>query len=117
VLATLPGEPHGLGLQMAALVLSARGLRVLSLGTEVPIAEIASLAARAEASAVGISVSPSNARNAASGLASLRSELSKKIELIVGGAGAPGVKGTTVFGDLRGLDAWAENLRRNSSRR
>lgn len=118
VLATLPGESHGLGIQMAALVLSARGLRVLSLGTEVPIAEVAALAARTEASAVGVSVSISSSKTAPAGLASLRSELSKKIELVAGGAGAPeGIKGTTVFTDLRGLDAWGENLLRTRSRR
>ena len=41
VLATLPGETHGLGVQMAALVLAAAGLQVLSLGTEVPTPQIA----------------------------------------------------------------------------
>jgi len=113
VLATLPGEAHGLGVQMAALVLSARGLRVLSLGTEVPVAEVAALAERTAAAAVGISVSVSSRKQAASGVAALRSELPRKIELVVGGAGAPGsIKGVTTFSDLRELDAWAENLAR-----
>jgi methanogenic corrinoid protein MtbC1 len=111
VLATLPGEPHGLGIQMAALVLSARGLRVLSLGTEVPIIEVAALAERTAASAVGVSVSASTLKPAANMVATLRSELHRKIELVVGGAGAPNnLKGTTTFADLRELDAWAENL-------
>lgn len=113
VLATLPGEAHGLGVQMAALVLSARGLRVLSLGTEVPIAEAAALAERTGAAAVGISVSISSQRHAASAIAELRSELHRKIELVVGGAGAPrNLKGTTTFATLRELDVWAENLPR-----
>ena len=68
VLATLPGEPQGLGLQMVALVPSARGLRVLSLGTEVHIAEIAALAERTEAVAVGISVSVFTRKHAASAI-------------------------------------------------
>jgi methanogenic corrinoid protein MtbC1 len=109
VLSTLPGEPHGLGLQMAALVLSARGLRVLSLGTEVPVAEVASLAALTDAAAVGVSISASTRRNAAARVTTLRSELSRKIELVVGGQGAPPhIQGTTVFASLRELDAWAE---------
>lgn len=113
VLATLPGEAHGLGVQMAALVLSARGLRVLSLGTEVPITEIAALAERTGAAAVGVSVSVSTRKHAPSALAALRSALSRKIELVAGGAGAPGdIKGTTAFSDLRELDAWAQNLAR-----
>ncbi len=45
VLGSLPGETHALGLQMAALVLAFAGCRVLFLGTEVPVAEVATLAA------------------------------------------------------------------------
>ncbi len=113
VLTTLPGEAHGLGVQMAALVLSARGLRVLSLGTEVPIAEAAALAERTGAAAVGISVSVSSQKPAAAAIANLRSELPRKIELVVGGAGAPrNIKGVTRFSDLRELDVWAQNLAR-----
>ena len=113
VLSTLPGEAHGLGVQMAALVLSARGLRVLSLGTEVPVSETATLAERTGAAAVGISVSISSQKPAASAIAALRSELHRKIELVVGGAGAPkNLKGTTTFANLRELDVWADNLAR-----
>ena len=113
VLATLPGESHGLGLQMAALVLSGRGLRVLCLGTEVPIAEVAVLAERSGASAVGVSVSVFTRGKAAPALADLRSKLARKIELVVGGAGAPvPAKGITKFSDLRELDVWAQNLAR-----
>lgn len=111
VLATLPGEPHGIGLQMAALVLAARGLRVSSLGTELPITEIAAMAERTQAAAVGISVSSLTSRNASSFLPTLRAALPRKIDLVVGGAGAPtGLKGTTHAADLRDLDAWAESL-------
>lgn len=109
VLATLPGEPHGLGVQMAALVLSARGLRVLSLGTEVPAAEVAALAESTGAGAVGVSASIWTEKQAQAAIAALRSALPRKIELVVGGAGAPrGLKGTTVCGDLREFDAWAQ---------
>jgi methanogenic corrinoid protein MtbC1 len=111
VLATLPGEAHGLGVQMAALVLSARGLRVLSLGTEVPIPEIAALGELTGAVAVGISASVASRKHAASAITELRSELSRKIELVVGGGGAPrDIKGTTTCSDLRDLDAWAREL-------
>lgn len=114
VLATLPGEAHGLGVQMAALVLSARGLRVLSLGTEVPMVEVAGLAENTGAAAVGLSVSISTRKQAQAGVPALRSALPRKIELVVGGAGAPrDIKGTTAFGDLRELDRWADNLARN----
>jgi methanogenic corrinoid protein MtbC1 len=109
VLATLPGEAHGLGVQMAALVLSARSLRVLSLGTEVPVAEVAALAGSTGALAVGISASISTQKQAVAAVGALRSALPRKIELVVGGAGAPrDIKGTTAFSNLRDLDAWAQ---------
>jgi len=118
VLTTMPGEPHGLGLQMAALVLTARGLRVLSLGTEVPVPEIAGLAARVGAAAVGVSVSASTCRHAAARIRSLRSRLPRRIEVLVGGEGAPaGVKGTRALSDLRQLDAWAEERARPRPKR
>lgn len=115
VLATLPGEVHGLGLQMAALVLCARGLRVLSLGTEVPAAELAELADRAGATAVGVSVSASTRKNALARIMTLRSQLPRKIQLVVGGEGAPDhdhIKGTKSFADLRQLDNWAQDIRK-----
>lgn len=113
VLATLPGETHGLGVQMAALVVSARGLRILSLGTEVPIGEVAALAEQTGATAVGISVSVATRKTAVSALTTLRSALKQKVELMVGGTGAPrNIKGVTPFSDLRELDAWAQHLAR-----
>jgi MerR family transcriptional regulator, light-induced transcriptional regulator len=51
VLATPPGEAHNLGLEMAALVLAQAGVRVLYLGTEVPLAEIAAVAGDRRAAA------------------------------------------------------------------
>jgi DNA-binding transcriptional MerR regulator/methylmalonyl-CoA mutase cobalamin-binding subunit len=115
VMATLPGEPHRLGLQMAALVLAARGLRVSILGTELPIAEIPAMAQSTHATAVGISVSSLTSRSAASFLPTLRSALPRKIELVVGGAGAPeGIKGVTRIADLRFLDGWTEGLLQRS---
>lgn len=116
-LGTLPGEAHGLGVQMAALVLAARGLRVLSLGTEVPVAEIVALVAETGASAVAISVSKASARSVATALATLRLALPRRVELVVGGAGAPAnIKGAVVPGSLRDLDAWAEAHARSASR-
>ena len=110
-MATLPGESHGLGLQIAALVLSSAGLRVLGLGTEVPPLEIAALAQKTNAAAVGISVSIAGRESAPKGLATLRASLQKKTQLVVGGAGAPsGFGGAPALRDLRGLLKWAESL-------
>ncbi len=112
VYATLPGEMHGLGLQMSALVLAAIGCRCLYLGTEVPIAQLSSLARDVGARAVAISLSAASRGPAsASALRKLREGLPKKVILLAGGdgapAGKPGIDSTT---SLRELDAWGRRL-------
>jgi MerR family transcriptional regulator, light-induced transcriptional regulator len=108
-LATLPGEQHALGLQMAALTLAAAGWRVLFLGTEVPVAEMGALARDLGAAAVGLSVSRASAAGAArAGVLSLRKKLPRRVALLVGGEGAPKpAPGVILMADLRALDAWA----------
>jgi methanogenic corrinoid protein MtbC1 len=112
VFASLPGESHGLGLQMSALVLAAAGCRILYLGTEVPTAQIASLARDLSARAVAVSVSSANRTTAtASHLRSLRADLPRRVTLLVGGDGAPKAReGTEVIRDLRRLDEWARRI-------
>ena len=112
VFATLPGEAHGLGLQMSALVLAAAGCRILYLGTEVPVAQVASLARDLAARAVAVSVS-SATKGAASAatLRKLREALPRRVALVVGGDGAPAVRaGIDAQPSLRDLDAWARRL-------
>jgi DNA-binding transcriptional MerR regulator/methylmalonyl-CoA mutase cobalamin-binding subunit len=110
VLATLPGEEHGLGLQMAALILASAGWRLLFLGTEVPVTQIAAVADERKAGAVGLSVSV-----AAQGPATqtrirrLRQALPSRVKLVIGGEGARGVRGVDVVRDLAALDSWARN--------
>lgn len=112
VFASLPGEAHGLGLQMAALLLASLGCRILYLGTEVPPAQIASLTKDINARAVAVSVSianhgePMNAQ-----LELLRGLLPKRVSLLVGGEGAPGKRpGLKVFSDLAALEAWGRSF-------
>jgi len=112
VLATLPGEEHALGLQLASLVLVASGLRTVSAGAQLPEDEIVFLAQEVSAFAVGVSVSIAN-RGAGTGrrLARLRERLPRRIKMIVGGAGAPRARaGIEIFGDLRALGTWARRL-------
>jgi methanogenic corrinoid protein MtbC1 len=112
VCASLPGEAHGLGLQMAALVLVAVGCRLLYLGTEVPPAQVAGLARELTARAVAVSVSMANrgeAMEAQIGL--LRGLLPRRITVLVGGDGAPGPRpGIKVIQDLGVLDTWGRRL-------
>jgi methanogenic corrinoid protein MtbC1 len=112
VCASLPGEPHALGLQMAALVLAITGCRDLLLGTEVPVAQVASLAKDLNARAVAVSVSQAS-RGAAmtTQLSSLRRLLARRVGLIIGGDGAPRPRpGVEVIQDFAALDAWGRRL-------
>ena len=88
-LSTLPGEQHGLGLQMAALVVAASGLRVRLAGTDLPVSELAAFARDVQARVVALSVSSAGAATAARHLRSLRKKLPRQVTVIAGGAGAP----------------------------
>jgi MerR family transcriptional regulator, light-induced transcriptional regulator len=110
VFATLPGEAHGLGLQMAALVVASAGCRVLYLGTDTPTREIAALARDLNARAIAISISTASRGTASSAaLALLRRLLPNRIGVVVGGSGAPRRRaaGVEVITDFDTLDRWA----------
>ena len=109
VLTTLPGELHGLGLQMSALVFALSGWRVLLLGVDTPVDQIAALAREAPIAAVGLSCATRGGREAAESLRALRRRLPRRIPLLVGGAGAPpasGQAGIEVLADLAALERW-----------
>jgi methanogenic corrinoid protein MtbC1 len=112
ILATLEGEIHGLGLQMAALTLSSAGCRTLYLGTEMPVDDLARLARDINARAVAVSMSIATKGSAsARQLDLLRTKLPKRVALLVGGAGAPrAVAGLTTFDDLATLHAWGRQV-------
>ena len=108
VLATLPGELHGLGLQMASIVLAARRFRVFPLGTEAPIEQVASMATQTRAMAIALSISVFSAPNASMQLKRARTLIPGEIRILAGGAGTPRrMEGVVVLRDLARLDAWA----------
>lgn len=112
VLATLQGEAHALGIQMAGLLLAAAGCRILFLGADVPGPQVAALARDLNARIVGVSVS-SNARGPGMThqVVRLRELLSQRVRLIVGGMGAPRARpGVEVIRDFPTLDAVARRL-------
>ncbi len=115
ILTSLPGELHSLGLHMAALVLAVNRCRVLVLGTEMPLAELATLARDLRTRAVGISVSTATAGSITlRRLRALRTLLPRRTALLVGGDGAPRADAAiTRLSSLPELDAWA---RRASAR-
>ena len=109
--ATLPGELHGLGLQMSALVLAAAGCRALYLGTDVPVPQLATLARELPVRAVAVSVSRAARGTAAAGLRRLRAALPRRVRLLTGGRGAPAPRaGIELVTSLRELDAWGRRL-------
>lgn len=112
VLATLPGEAHGIGLQMAALVVTLQGCRLCYLGTEVPLPELASLADELGARGVGVSVSlATRGVRTGAALAKLRRLLPRRAALVVGGDGAPGkLTGVAIVRSLDELAGWACGL-------
>jgi methanogenic corrinoid protein MtbC1 len=113
---TLPGETHGLGLQMAALAVASAGCRILYLGTETPIPDMVSLVRDLGARALALSVSASGRARGATGVRRLRKLLPRRTALLVGGEGAPlTVAGVESFRDLAALDRWAGGLSVKSS--
>lgn len=105
-LATLPGELHGLGLQMAALVFALAGWRALILGVDTPIEQIAALAREVPIAVVALScVDPHGTKRSAE-VRALRRKLHRGVSLIVGGSSAPEVPGTVMLPDLPALDQW-----------
>lgn len=114
VLSTLPGEAHGLGLQMAALITACAGCRILYLGTETPLPDMVSLTRDLGARALALSVSASSRKpRTASLVRRLRAALPRRTALILGGEGAPSpAAGIEVFTTLRGLDGWARRIAR-----
>lgn len=109
VLATLPGELHGLGLQMAALVFALAGWRPLVLGVDTPVPQIAGLAREVPLAAVALSCVQPLERRGTNFLRALRRLLPRNVPVLVGGKGAPAesrIKGLEVVTDLRELDRW-----------
>jgi methanogenic corrinoid protein MtbC1 len=106
-LATLPGELHGLGLQMAAVVFATAGWRVLVLGVDTPIEQIAALTHEVPIGAVALSSVQSPDEKSTAQVRALRRQLPRTIPLILGGSGAHGsVQNTVVLSDLPALDRW-----------
>jgi cobalamin-dependent methionine synthase I len=110
-LATLPGEQHGLGLQMAALVFALAEWRPLVLGVETPVPQILALVREAPIAAVALSlVNPSAATLRAVG--TLRRRLPARVPMLVGGAGAARIaaaRGVVLVRDLFMLDRWVRD--------
>jgi MerR family transcriptional regulator, light-induced transcriptional regulator len=90
LLTTLPGDAHRLGLQMAAVVCSMAGLKVVYLGPSTPLDEVGQAAQRGRAKAVFLSAALGTPHDKArEQLLQLRGLLPAATVLGIGGAGAP----------------------------
>ena len=91
---------------MASAVLAMRGCRLLYLGLNTPVEEIATAARDRSAGAVAISISATVPRGQAEkAIAALREALPRRVALWVGGAGAPPpTPGVERFETLEALD-------------
>lgn len=115
LLTTLPGETHGLGLIFLDLLCRARGVATCRLGVNSPLPEIASAVAETGVRVLGISVSlATGGVDTDRTLASLGELLPGGVRLVVGGAGARGVRrgprGVEYLEDLAAWDALLAEL-------
>ncbi len=105
--ATLPGDAHEGGLLMACTIMALHGYRVVYLGANAPIDQIAEAATTVNAEAVTVSISAAK-RHARSvrAVVELRALLPKRVPLWVGGAGAPEAStGAECFPNLAAFEA------------
>jgi MerR family transcriptional regulator, light-induced transcriptional regulator len=87
LLATVSGEPHGLGLLMAEAMLALEGCRCTSLGVQTPVWDIVRAADALEADIVALSFTGcTNPNHVVDGLAELRAKLNPRRELWAGGS-------------------------------
>jgi methanogenic corrinoid protein MtbC1 len=108
VLATLTGDLHEGGLLMASMVIALRGHRVLYLGTDTPVEQIAAAVRDGEGDLVVLSVSSTIPRSRAeTAVEELRGLLPRRVPLWLGGIGAPvkPPRGVVRLSTLADLDA------------
>ena len=108
LLATVPGEPHGLGLLMAEALLALEGCRCTSLGVQTPVWDIARAASALRSQVVALSFTGcNNPHQITEGLTELRSKLPAGVAVWAGGS-APvlqrrAVPGVQVMARLEGI--------------
>jgi MerR family transcriptional regulator, light-induced transcriptional regulator len=119
LLATVPGEPHGLGLLMAEALFALAGCQCMSLGVQTPLWNIVLAAAAHRADIVALGYTGCmNPNQVVEGLEELRSKLPASVEVWAGGS-APVLLRRRVDGvqPVPALDLIAAELRRWHDRR
>jgi methanogenic corrinoid protein MtbC1 len=115
LLTTLPGELHGLGLEMVALYLAAQGLEARVLGVSTPPDQIVGAVRGLNVDALGLSISASSeAGGVRRSIDEILPELPRRVPLWLGGEGAAGLRargaGVRFLPDWPALDAAVHEL-------
>ncbi|HVZ32403.1 MAG TPA: MerR family transcriptional regulator [Polyangiaceae bacterium] len=111
VLATPPGEPHVLGLHMAAWAIARANARVVFLGANIPVADVAFAADRHAARGVALSVAEGYPGDLEREAASLKERTSRGVSLVMGGAGSrAAARFAKVMNRFSDLQDWARGL-------
>lgn len=109
LLTSLPNEPHGMGLLMVEALLALEGAQCISLGTQMPLLEIAQASAAHRADVVALSFSAAfPARQIAGLLQQLRASLPPATQLWAGGAGVRRITAPDGVATIASLDAAAD---------
>lgn len=112
ILVTMPGERHGLGLQILALLAALEGSAVHLLGVDLPIDEIAEVSRKYPEAAVAISVSSAaDVSITTRQLMELRASLPMDTQLIAGGAGMlrrKPIDGVIPMTNLASFEEWLQ---------
>jgi MerR family transcriptional regulator, light-induced transcriptional regulator len=111
ILATPCGEPHVLGLHMAAWMVARAGAHIGFLGADTPMAEVALAVKHYAAQGVVLSVAAGYRGDLAQQLLQLASQLSPRVSIAVGGSGTEDVyAGARHLNSLGDLLRWTEDL-------
>ena len=106
VFATPAGEPHCLGLCVAALTAAEAGADPIYLGADVPEDDLVESAARARASVLALGLVTLDPELAQDAILRIRRKLSARIEIWIGGAAAlrcPPIRGVERIASLEQL--------------
>lgn len=117
LLATLPDEPHSLGLEMIAVVLAASHVTPRLLGVDTPPEQIVAAARAYRCDAVGIAIMPpADLQKVGAQLQWMLTELPRRVPIWAGGAGAWDLHldadGLVIIREWAGLDEAIQRLRR-----
>jgi len=115
ICATLPGENHFLGLHMAATIMALYGYHIIFLGPKTPLNDLQECTWQSNAKSILISVSTTTPKELVTNvLKELRANLSSNVQIVLGGKGAPFIKGTVTMKSLNELSTWAIQSQKKS---